>query len=250
VEAASVSRIHVLLASLGYGSRRELELWIKRGYIQVNGKPARLGQKVDPNRDVLKVKGRVVNTRAPQKTVVYAVHKPRGIVSTAKDPEGRKTVLDLVPKEERVFPVGRLDIMSEGLILLTNDGDLALRLTHPRYEVEKVYEVKIRGVLDEKKLKFLKIGVKVDDSKWKGAEVLSVREATKEGVKKYIVQIKVFEGKNHHVRRMFEALRCRVIRLKRIAMGPISIKGIPRGSFRRLSSRDLQKLEALHSKEL
>ena len=239
-------RIHVYLAQLGYGSRREVERWIAEGKIQLNGKPAKLGQKVDPAQDRLTVRGRPVVFRKPQESVVIALHKPRGIVTTVKDPEGRQTVMDLLSKVGlrygRLFPVGRLDINSEGLLLMTNDGELAQRLTHPRYEIPKVYDVKIRGALDESKIAFLKKGVKIDDEKVKGAEILSIRDVTQEGIKKYQVQIKVFEGKNHHVRKMFEAIRCRVIRLKRISMGPVSLKGVPRGGYRILSSGAVEKL--------
>lgn len=238
-----LQRIHVYLASSGLASRREAESWIKSGFVHINGKPARLGQKIDPSKDAIKVRGKLLRRlSAPKSTVVYAIYKPRGYVSTAKDPQGRLTVLSLVPKSPRVFPVGRLDINSEGLMLLTNDGDLALKLTHPRYEVGKLYEVKIRGDLDEKKIKFLKKGPTVANEKWKPAEVVSVRDATVEGITKSVVKIRVFEGKNHHVRRMFEAIKCRVIRLKRLEMGSVTLKGLERGGFRRLSSIELQKL--------
>ncbi|MBN8554079.1 MAG: rRNA pseudouridine synthase [Deltaproteobacteria bacterium] len=225
-------RIQVYLARQGLGSRRKIEEWIRHGYIHVNSKPAKLGQKINPAKDQIKIRGKEVSKVAKQKAVVIALHKPRGVVSTAKDPEGRKTVLDLVPKTARVYPVGRLDINSEGLLIMTNDGELALRLTHPRYEIPKVYDVKIRGNLDDKKIAFLKKGVRIDETKVKGAEILSIRDVTSEGINKYQVQIKVFEGKNHHVRKMFEAIRCRVIRLKRLSMGPVSLRGVPRGGYR------------------
>jgi 23S rRNA pseudouridine2605 synthase len=225
-------RIQVYLARQGLGSRRSIEDWIRRGYVQVNAKPAKLGQKVDPAADTIRIRGKTLSKIPKQKSVVIALHKPRGVVSTAKDPEGRATVMDLIPKSTRVYPVGRLDINSEGLLIMTNDGELALRLTHPRYEIPKVYDVKVRGNLDEKKLEFLKKGVRIDDSKVKGAEILSVRDVTSEGVKKYQVQLRVYEGKNHLVRKMFEAVRCRVIRLKRLSMGPVNLRGVPRGGYR------------------
>jgi 23S rRNA pseudouridine2605 synthase len=235
-------RIHVALAKHGFGSRRELEDWIRSGYIQVNGKPAKLGQKVDLATDLIRVRGKPLSFAKSRPSVVIALHKPRGVVTTAKDPQGRTTVVDIVPRELRLFPVGRLDLNSEGLILMTNDGDLAQHITHPKFEVEKIYEVKIRGNLDEKKLEYLKKGVTTADGKFKGAEILRVQDVTREGTKKYQVTLKVFEGKNHHVRKMFDAIRCRVIRLKRVMIGPIPLKGIPRGGFRVLSRTDVLKL--------
>lgn len=235
-------RLHVLLAKQGVGSRRELEAWIKKGYVHVNGKPARLGQKIDPSSDKIKIRGKPVAIHRASETVVLALHKPRGVVTTVSDPQQRKTVMDLIPKSPRLFPVGRLDLQSEGLLLMTNDGELALRMTHPRYEVEKVYDVKIRGQFDDKKLAFIKKGVRTDEGKFKGAEVLSMKDVTETGVKKYLVRIKIFEGRNHHVRKMFDAVKCRVIRLKRISFGPINLKGVPHGEYRYLTRYQVQNL--------
>lgn len=224
-------RLQLALARAGLGSRRAVEKFISEGKIRVDGKIARLGQLVDPTTQEISFRGKVLSVE-PKKKVVIAVNKPRGVVSTVSDPQGRKTVLDLVSGKYRLFPIGRLDVMSEGLILLTNDGELANRLMHPRYEIPKVYEVKIRGVLDDKKIEFLKKGVRTPEGKVKAAEVLDVQDVTRRGVKKHRVILKVFEGKNHHVRKMFDALKCRVIRLRRISMGPIQLRGIPRGGYR------------------
>ncbi len=243
MSASKQERIHVFLASRGAGSRRQIERWIQEGKIQVNGKPARLGQKIDPAEDFIKIKGKSFSAaRSRPESVVIAVYKPRGVVSSAKDPQGRRTVLDLVPKETRLFPVGRLDIQSEGLILLTNDGDLANRLIHPRYEVPKVYEVKIRGSLDEKKLAYLRKGVVLESGKTKGVEILSLKEVTREGMSKYKIKMKVYEGKNHLVRKLFEAIRCHVIRLKRLSIGSYHVTGIPRGGYRILPKSAIRKL--------
>jgi pseudouridine synthase len=237
----SQERIHVLLARQGLGSRREIEAWISKGFLKVDGKPARLGQKVSLSSEI-RLKGRSISLQKSVNPVVIALHKPRGVVSTVRDPEGRPTVMDLVPKNFRLFPVGRLDFNSEGLILLTNDGDLAQHISHPKFEVPKVYDVKIRGNLDDSKISHLRKGVKTEEGRFKGAEVLEVRDVTREGTKKFQVQIKVYEGKNHQVRKMFDAIKCRVIRLKRTMIGPISLKGIPRGGFRMLPRQDVEKL--------
>lgn len=234
-------RIHAYLARSGLGSRREVEKWIQKGHILINKRPARLGEIVNPSVDHIKVKGKVIPFRKEEPTVI-ALYKPRGVVTTAKDPQGRSTVLDLIPPWPRVYPVGRLDIMSEGLLLLTNDGELAYHLMHPRFEVPKVYEVKIRGQLDQKKINYLTKGVKTSEEQLSGVEVLSIRDATKQGIKKYRVCVKIFEGKNRHLRRMFETVKCRVLRIKRIAIGSVILKGIPRGGYRILSAFDLKRL--------
>src|SRR5665213_2300110 len=140
---ASLDRIHVFLAKQGLGSRREVEGWIRSGFIQINKKPARLGQKIDPTIDKIRLRGKDLFFSRNQVTQVIALHKPRGVVTTMKDPDGRPTVTQLVPKNCRLYPVGRLDLNSEGLILMTNDGELSQKVTHPKYEVPKVYEVKI-----------------------------------------------------------------------------------------------------------
>jgi len=237
-------RIHVLLAKRGLGSRREIEAWIRTGYVHVNGKPAKLGQKVDLFTDEIKIKGKaIVTVPGGGKLVVLALNKPRNIVTTVKDPEGRKTVMDLIPKRPRVFPVGRLDYHSEGLLLLTNDGELAQHLTHPRYEVPKTYEVRIRGNMDDKKIAYLKRGVKAGSTRFKGAEILDIRDVTVEGIKKFQILMKIFEGKNQEIRRMFEVIKCHVIRLRRIAIGSLSVKGIRYGGYRILSDAAVVKLK-------
>lgn len=239
----NLERIHVYLARVGVGSRREIEKLIGEGKVQVNAKPARLGQKISPRHDQIRIRGKNIPLALQQKIVVAVVYKPRGVVSTVKDPQGRPTVAELLPKFlGRLFPIGRLDLQSEGLLLMTNDGDLALQLTHPRYEIPKTYEVKIRGELDAKKIEYLKKGVRLGSEKFQPVEVLSVREATREGMSKYVVVVRIREGKNHHLRKLFDAVRCRVIRLKRIGMGAYNLKGLARGGYRVLSRGEIEKL--------
>lgn len=237
-------RVHVYLAQRGFGSRRAIETMIREGKVSVNGKPATLGQKISPADDQLKVRGKLIpKGLSESETVVIALYKPRGVVTTAKDPEGRPTVLDFVPKSPRVYPVGRLDVNSEGLLLLTNDGDLAYRLTHPQFEVAKVYEVKIRGELNQRKLEKLKRGSRIGEERFQPADILDVRGATRTGVEKNIVRIRVHEGKNRHVRRLFESVGCRVIRLKRISMGSVQLKGLGRAQYRYLSTKQISELK-------
>lgn len=236
-------RIHAYLAHLGLASRREVERLMDDGQVFVNKKPAKKGQKIDPARDIIRFRGKNLPLSIQREPVVVAVHKPRGVITTMKDPEGRPTVSELLPKRfGRLFPVGRLDLMSEGLIVMTNDGELANRLTHPRYEVPKVYEVKLRGDLDPSKVEYIQKGVRVGSEKYKPAEILNLRDATQSGVQKCVVTIRVYEGKNHHVRNLFEAVKCRVIKLKRISMGSVSVKGLARGAHRVLTAGQVARL--------
>lgn len=240
---ATQPKIHAYLSRIGIASRREIERQIQAGRVQIDGKPAILGQRVDPSLSVIRYRGKVLPKVGAVKTVVVAVHKPRGVITTMKDPQGRLTVANLIPKSfGRLFPVGRLDIMSEGLLLMTNDGDLAERLTHPRYKTPKVYEVKIRGKLDQAKIKYLEKGVRIDGAAVQPVEVLQIRDVTGEGMTKAMVVLKVHEGQNHHVRKLFDAVKCNVIRLKRLAMGTVQLKGIPRGGFRILTNKNIEQL--------
>jgi pseudouridine synthase len=236
-------RIHVYLARLGFGSRREIESWVREGKVYVNGRKAVLGQLIDPHQDQMKVKGKLVGARPVTESMVLALHKPRGVLSTAKDPEGRETVMRFLPPKPRLFSIGRLDLNSEGLLLFTNDGDLAHQLMHPKFEVPKIYEVKVRGNFDQKKKAHLEKGMLIGNERFKGAEILDVRDVTRQGMSKFKIQIKVFEGKNHHVRKLFQALQCHVVKLKRISFGPIALKGIPLGEYRKLTRTQVDRLK-------
>lgn len=245
-EESKPVRIHAYLAQLGLGSRREVEAAVEAGKVSINGKKAVVGQKVVPGMDSIKYRSKLVATKlSSKKARLYVLHKPRGVITTARDPFGRVTVMDLLPKRDRtkMFPIGRLDLNSEGLLLLTNDGELSHRLMHPSFEVSKVYEVKIRGNFTEKKIDHIRRGVMVENKKYKPAEILELRDVTSQGVKKFVVKIRVFEGKNHHVRKLFEALSCRVIRLKRLSIGSITLKGIPLGEARLLEDSRVKRLQ-------
>jgi 23S rRNA pseudouridine2605 synthase len=237
------ARIHVYIARLGLGSRREIEEQIRQGRVSINGKPAKLGQKVSPGADQIVYRSKLIPKAQSRGLTLIALNKPKGVITSVKDPQGRKTVMDLVPKRfSHLYPVGRLDYQTEGLILLTNDGELALRLTHPRYETPKVYDVKIRGELTEKKLEHLEKGVRIGSEKWKGVKVVNHFDVTESGTPKYKIRIEVTEGKNRHIRKLFEAIACRVIDLRRVKVSGISLKGIPRGEFRVLSDAQRMRL--------
>ena len=232
-------RINKFLADAGVASRRACDKLIEDGKVYVNGKVASLGQEVD-NSDNVTVEGRVVKLN--QKLVYYIMNKPKGYVTTVKDDKGRKTVMDLLPKKsERVYPVGRLDYDTEGLLIFTNDGELANRLMHPVHEIPKTYIAKIEGTVKEEALAKLRGGIAIDGVKTKKANVRVVEE-TKEFTK---VSVTITEGRNRQVRKMFEAVGYEVVFLKRIKIGDLSLRGLDRGEVRSLSSQEVYYLKNL-----
>ena len=233
-----MDRLQKVIAAAGVCSRRRAEALIEAGRVKVNGEVVRrLGVQVDPRRDVIEVDGRRLEFKPLR---YYALHKPAGVVSTARDHLGRRTVVDLVPSEVRVYPVGRLDFDTEGLLLLTNDGALAYRLTHPSYEVEKVYEAVLRGAITPEAVRRLREGVMLEDGMTKPARV-SVT-AVRNG--RSTVRIAIHEGRNRQVRRMAEAVGFPVQYLKRVAVGPIALGSLKRGQWRHLSDDEVRRLKA------
>jgi 23S rRNA pseudouridine2605 synthase len=231
-------RLQKVLAHVGVGSRRAVEEMIAAGRVRVNGKRAELGRRVDPTKDVVEVDG----SRVPLQTdlVYYLLNKPVGVVTTASDPEGRTTVLDIVDVEQRVWPVGRLDVDTEGAILLTNDGELTNMLTHPRYEFPKTYVAEAKGTVGNKVMKSLARGVELEDGMTAPAEV-SVLERSAGGS---LVEITIREGRNRQVRRMFDEVGHPLRRLARVAIGPVGLGHLKPGRFRRLSSEEARALYA------
>lgn len=229
-------RLQRFLSSAGIASRRAAEDLIRAGRVRVNGRVAELGMRVDPARDRVEVDGRRVGARA---TVWIAVHKPRGYVSTRSDPQGRRTVYDLLPPEMRgLFHVGRLDRASEGLMLFTNDGATAHRLLHPSFEVERVYRVRVDGHADEATRRALLKGVALDDGIARARRV-SVRPLDEDATE---LRITMTEGRKREVRRMLEALGLPVRRLVRVSYGPITIGDLRPGKWRRLSAAEVAAL--------
>jgi 23S rRNA pseudouridine2605 synthase len=239
----ALERIQKILAKAGIASRREAERMIVEGRITVNGKAVdTLGFKADPSRDHIKVDGKRMNQFEPKITLL--LNKPRGFLSTVKDPEGRPTVMDLVKKVKwRVYPVGRLDFDAEGLLLLTNDGDLAYTLSHPRFSIPRTYWVKVAGVLEEKRLARLKRGVMLEDGR---ARVVSF-SILRQGEKNSWVRVVLTEGRNHLVKRMFSAIGHSVLKLKRTQIGPIQLGDLPFGQFRYLTPEETMKLKRIGS---
>lgn len=234
-------RLQKILAQAGVASRREAEKIILAGRVKVNGQTVReLGTKADPEKDLIQVDGQKLSLS--EKKVYYLLNKPTGYVTTMKDPQGRKTVADLISSiQERVYPVGRLDYDTSGLLLITNDGDLANALAHPKKEIGKCYEARVLGIPSEESLSSLEKGILLDDGMTAPAKVdLIKKERTKASI-----EITIHEGRNRQVRRMFEAIGHKVIKLKRSRLGPISIGNLPLGKLRSLTSKEIESLKKL-----
>lgn len=229
-------RIQKVLARAGLGSRRSVERLVEQGRVRVNGDKAVLGRKVDPAKDQVEVDGSSVPLQA--NLVYYLMNKPEGVVTTADDPEGRETVLDLIEPAERVWPVGRLDIGTEGALLLTNDGLLTHQLTHPSFGIAKTYLAELSGHLSSGELRTLARGVELEDGTTAPAKVRVLDR--KPGAS--LVEITVREGKNRQVRRMFEACGHKVQRLVRTSVGPIQLGRLKGGTARKLSPQEIRGL--------
>lgn len=234
----TLERIQKILAKAGIASRREAERMVLEGRVSVNGKIVdTLGFKSDPSRDHIRVDGRKLTHFEPK--VILLLNKPRGYLSTVKDPKGRPTIMDLLKDVKwRVYPIGRLDFDVEGLLLLTNDGDLAHQLSHPRFSVPKTYLAKLTGVPEERKLTRLQKGVMLDDGKARAVSCHLIRQKEKNSW----VQIVVTEGRNHLVKRMFSAIGHTVLKLKRVGYGPVQLGDLPFGQFRYLNAVEAEKL--------
>lgn len=235
--SAGVQRLQKVLAAAGMGSRRQCEELILAGRVDVDGEVAdQLGTKVDPQAQRIRVDGMPL---PEPKRIYYAVNKPDGVVSTNRDPTGRPRVIDLLPKDRtRLFPVGRLDLHSEGLILLTNDGEMANRLTHPRYGVEKVYRVLVAGNVDPTVLKELRRGIRLAE----GIARVQHAEIRRRYKKSTVLEMVLREGQNREIRRVMARVGHKVMRLVRIAMGPVRLGKLPPGEFRRLTPNEIDAL--------
>jgi 23S rRNA pseudouridine2605 synthase len=229
-------RLQKILSRAGIASRRAAERILLEGRVTLNGQSVtELGTKADVARDDIRVDG--VRVRPPKEPVYLVLNKPKGVVTTRHDPSGRPTVMDLVPPVAGLFPVGRLDITTEGLILLTNDGEFAQRVAHPRYEVPRVYHAKVHGIPTTETLARLRTGVRVDGERLK---VDRVRVLEAEG--NAWLEISLHEGKHHEVKRLLEAVGHPVSKLKRIAVGALTTRGLEPGQFRHLTPREVKAL--------
>jgi pseudouridine synthase len=235
---AEAIRVQKAVAGAGLMSRRAAEDAIRQGRVAVDGETVVLGDRVDVSTQRVTVDGIPIPVNPESET--HLVYKPPGVVSTASDPEGRRTVVELVPTRARLFPVGRLDYDSEGLILLTNDGDLANRVTHPRYGIVKSYLALVRGAPGKAEIRRLTAGIELDDGT---ARALSATVVGRKGAEA-MVELTMGEGHNREIRRMFEAMGLEVTRLVRTAIGPISDRSLQPGQSRRLSPSEIRDLLA------
>lgn len=232
-------RINKYLATCGVDSRRKVEQLITNGIVTVNGKVCTNLATDILETDHVEVAGKVVHL--PQIKEYYMLNKPKGYVSSVKDDRGRKTVLDLIKTNARVFPVGRLDYDSEGLLLLTNDGELTYKLTHPKNEITKTYSVKIEGGIDDTQIKQLEGGVIIDNHKLSPCKI-SVKSSDEKLTK---LEVVIQEGRNREIRKMFETIGKTVVFLKRIKIAELSLGGLNRGEYRPLSVKEVEYLKAL-----
>lgn len=229
-------RLQKILARAGIASRRAAERFIQDGRVTVNGVTVTtLGTKADPSRDDVRVDGERV--RPPLAPVYLVLNKPKGVVATRSDPEGRPTVMNLVPSVPGLFPVGRLDVTTEGLILLTTDGAFAERAAHPRYEVPRVYHAKVHGIPHANTLERLRTGVRVE-----GERMAVDRVRVLEADRNAWLEIALHEGKHHEVRRLLEAVGHPVSKLRRVAFGPVTSRGLKPGDFRPLTPAEVRGL--------
>jgi len=236
-------RLHKLLARAGVASRRSVEAMVRAGRIKVNGRTVTApGVKIDPERDEVQVDGKTVYLKKllQRKPLYLAFYKPAGVVTTLSDPQGRPKVADFlrgVP--ERVFPVGRLDYDSEGLLLLTNDGELAYRLMHPRYKIPKTYAVWVAGQVGSEALRRLREGVLLDDGPAQPAVVRLLRRLRGQT----LLEVTITEGRKRQVRRMCDAVGHPVLSLKRLGVGVLTLKGLKPGGLRELADWEVKQLK-------
>lgn len=234
-----MERIQKYIARCGVTSRRGAEELIKQGKVKVNGELIKDIILVDPERDIVEVNGKIIK---PEKRKVYIMlNKPVGYVTTVKDEKGRRTVLDLIDVKERIYPVGRLDYDTSGLLILTNDGDFAYKLMHPSKEVDKVYIAEVEGIPTEKELEMFRNGLKIEDyitSKAK-IEILKIID------KNAVVRIVIHEGKNRQVRKMCEKIGHKVLKLKRVQIGKIKLGSLKVGKWRYLNKEEIEWVKRL-----
>ncbi|MEJ2684636.1 MAG: pseudouridine synthase [Candidatus Sulfobium sp.] len=230
-------RLQKIMADMGVASRRKAEELIMEGRVTVNGKGAVIGMKADPATDHIKVDGKLLVS--PERKVYFIFNKPRGVVTSLSDPEGRPTVSDFLRGvKQRVFPVGRLDYDSEGMLILTNDGDFAHSVLHPSKKIPKTYLVKIKGVLEAEEITKLRTGIRLDRTVTAPAKVKRLRK----GEHNSWIEMTISEGKKRQIRRMLERVGHQVIRLMRIRIGGLEMGPLKPGALRRLTPAEIEKI--------
>ena len=234
-------RLQKFMADSGIASRRKCEELILQGKVQVNGKPiTELGTKINPEKDVVEFENKIINNEN-KKYVYILLNKPIGYVTTAKDQFGRDTVLDLVKVKERIVPVGRLDMYTSGALILTNDGDFVNKVTHPSHEINKTYNVTVKGIVTDENVKALESGVIIDDNYKTKPAIVKILKIDKEK-KISRIQITIHEGKNRQIRKMCKAIDKNVLALHRAKIGELTVKNIPLGKWKFLNKNEIEKL--------
>lgn len=234
-------RLNKFMSSCGVASRRRCDEIISEGRVRVNAVVVKkMGIKINPETDIVAVDGRPIRLKGD--LVYYMMNKPVGYITSVKDPQGRKTVMELLPAiNKRVYPVGRLDYNTSGLLLFTNDGEITQKLMHPSFEFGKTYMVVIKGDITEQELQKLRDGVDIGDFVTSKAEVKKISNLNNQSN----IQITIHEGKNRQVRRMFKAINKSIVELSRIALGKLTLKGLKVGEVRELSEEEINYLNSL-----
>lgn len=232
-------RLQKIISQAGVTSRRKAEELILQGRVEVNGRVVRtLGTEADPKKDHVKVDGRLLQSGQPK--VYLMLNKPRGYVTTLKDPEGRSTVMELLKGvRQRVYPIGRLDYDAEGLLLFTNDGEIAAHLMHPRYEIPRTYLVKVKGVLEDPEIRQLQAGVLLADGMTAPCRINKVRKTEENSW----IELTMREGRNRQIKRMMEHTGHLVLKLKRIFFAGLELAGLETGEFRYLTEKEIQQIK-------
>ena len=235
-----MERLQKVIAQSGYCSRRKAEELIKNSKVKVNGKIiTELGTKVNSS-DQIFIDNKLLSQ---EEKLYFLLNKPRGVISSSNDEKNRKTVVDIIETDKRIYPIGRLDYDTTGILLLTNDGDFANEMMHPSNEIDKVYIAKVNGILKGKEINQLKYGVVVDGKKTSPAKVKLRKIDKKKNT--CIVELIIHEGRNHQVKKMIEAVGFEVLKLKREKFGFLTLKGLNSGEYRSLSKKEVSKLHAL-----
>jgi len=236
-----MERLQKVISDNGYTSRRKAEELIKEGKVLVNGEVATIGLKVNPSDEII-IDGNIL-TKDIDSKVYYLLNKPRGVVTTASDEKGRKTVIDIIETDKRIYPVGRLDYDTTGALLLTNDGELTNKLTHPSNNIDKVYVAKIKGIITGIDINKLKNGVKIDNYKTSKCRV-KLKSYDKK-TQTSLVELTIHEGHNHQVKKMFESVGYDVIKLTRVRFAFLDVKSLKSGEYRSLLPHEVKKLYSL-----
>ncbi len=231
-----MERIQKVIANRGYCSRRKAEELIQQGKVLINGELASIGSKVSGS-DIITIEGNTLSNTEKEYILLY---KPRGVVTTTSDDKKRKTVIDLVNTQNRLYPIGRLDYDTSGLLILTNDGELTNLLTHPKNHVEKVYIAKIKGLINKKDIEVLRNGVIIDNVKT-GKDKARIKKIDKK-TNTSLVELTIYEGKNHQVKNMFKALNYEVLKLKREKVAFLDLSGLKSGEYRYINPKEVKQL--------